>query len=74
MKDRPTKTFIRVEYDQEFSGGNYSKVGQFALVPATEKNIPAAFSKQTGLPETCIIHYSTDELYDEDGKLAYDFG
>jgi hypothetical protein len=61
--------FIQVEYDPEFAGGNYSKVGQFAYIPANEKDIETAFEKQTGYPKSCIIHYCPDELYTEKGEL-----
>lgn len=61
--------FIQVEYDPDFAGGNYDKVGQLAYIPVTEKDIEIAFEKQTGYPRTCIVHYCPDELYTEDGEF-----
>jgi hypothetical protein len=65
------KTFIRVEYDPNFCGGNYSGVGKFVLLPSDTENVEEAFEKKTGLPHCCIVHYSEDELYDEDGNSFY---
>ena len=64
-----SKPFIQVEYDPEYSGGNYSKVGQFAYIPADVKDVEKAFEEQTGYPRSCMIHYSPDELYTEDGEF-----
>lgn len=60
--------FIHVEYDPEYSGGNYNKVGQFAHIPAESQDIEATFEKQTGLSRNCIIFYTLDEEYDENGN------
>lgn len=64
----PADAYIRVEFDPEFAGGNYNKVGQFTYIPATERDIGAAFEKQEELPTSCIIHYSLDEWYTKEGE------
>lgn len=64
-----SKTFIRVEFDPDYSGGNYSKVGQFAYIPTDAKDVEKTFEKQTGYSRSCIIHYSPDELYTEKGEF-----
>lgn len=62
------KAFIRVEYDPEYCGGNYTKVGKFVNVPSeAAHDIESAFEKQTGLPRDCIVFYTTDEYFDENG-------
>jgi hypothetical protein len=65
--------YIRVEYDEDFFGGNYSKTGSFALVKLVDVNslgsVEAAFKASTGIETIHIIHYSLDELYDADGEL-----
>lgn len=69
-------TFIKVEYDANFSGGDYNGVGSFALVSSDvinlEGGVEAAFSHKTGLPSDCIIHFTVDELYDTNGNLLDD--
>ena len=64
---------IRVEYDLEFFGGDYSGVGSFAYVPLadighTPDAVEAAFKKLTGHNPVHIIHYCPDETFDENGK------
>lgn len=66
--------FIRVEYDLDYSGGNYTSVGEFALIPVDElgpngSGLKKAFEKHTGHNPQHIIHYSMDELYDADDNL-----
>jgi len=61
---------IQFEYDINYHGGDYDKVGQFALVPVKlceELGDEAAFHKHTGVDPKHIIHFSPDELYDENG-------
>lgn len=63
---------IRVEYDPEYEGGNYSGVGQFAYIPVKmleatqgetfESKVEIAFEKITGYFKKNIIHYS-DEIF-----------
>ncbi len=61
---------IRVEYDPEYSGGNYSGVGQFAYLPVKmldaiqgetfERKVEIVFEKTTGYFKENIIHYSNE--------------
>lgn len=62
--------FFQVEYDLEYSGGNYSSVGQFALVPeplAETLGMNEAFRQSTGYDPVHIVHYSESELYTAEG-------
>jgi hypothetical protein len=64
--------FVRIEYDRNYYGGDYSGVGDFAFLPEdglTDENLKQRFGKQTGLDPRNIIHYSFDETYDADGDL-----
>jgi hypothetical protein len=64
----------RVEYDLEFCGGNYSDTGSFALIPHSvidthRGDVPAAFRAHTGFDPMHMIHYTEDEVYDQNGNL-----
>ncbi len=65
--------YIQVEFDEEFFGGDYSGVGNFAFVKLIDVNglgsVEAAFKQTTGIETIHIIHYSEDELYDANGHL-----
>lgn len=65
--------YIRVEYDEDFFGGDYSKTGSFAFVSLFDVNslgsVGAAFKASVGIETIHIVHYSSDELYDADGEL-----
>ncbi len=67
------KQYVRVEYDEEFFGGDYSGVGNFAFVNLIDINglgsVETAFKQTTGIETIHIIHYSEDELYDVNGNL-----
>ncbi len=64
--------FIRVEYDRNFCGGEYSGTGEFALIPLIDIDddggVATAFEAQTGLNPVRIVHYSEDELFDAAGE------
>jgi hypothetical protein len=64
--------FIRVEYDLNYAGGDYSQVGDFAYVPADCGDVEEEFEKVTGYDRIHMIHYSPDELYDEQHDLIED--
>jgi hypothetical protein len=81
LRDEPTHVIpipnktpcIRVEYDLDFAGGNYSGVGQFAYVPLNDIGhapdaVEAAFEKLTGHGRVHIVHYCPDKTFDEDGN------
>jgi hypothetical protein len=62
---------VRFEYDVNYSGGNYSDTGKFALVSAdlVRLNGPkTAFQQTTGHLPCHIIHYTLEELYDQHGE------
>ncbi len=77
-KDPDAGKFVRVEYDPKYHGGDYEGVGQFVLVPMSLVkrfkdrrsfgSVEQAFQAQTGLCAKHIVHYTTDELYGEDGQ------
>lgn len=63
--------FICVEYDLSYTGGDYDKVGQFALVPVErfdELGMEEAFTRATGHDPIHIIHYSPDEPVTANGE------
>jgi hypothetical protein len=65
--------FIEVEYDLEYSGGNYSDVGDFAMIPVElvdKLGVEAAFEKHTGHDRVHIIHYCPDDRYNASGELV----
>lgn len=76
--------FIRVEFDPQYTGGDYSGSGQFALIPVKliEKmaeqdpnfgdGVGQAFTKVTKLDCMHIVHYTTDEHYDKSGEMIND--
>lgn len=68
-----TPLFVRVEYDLNYHGGDYSGVGRFVYLPEDgldDDNIGQRFQKKTGYGPEHIIHYSFDELYDEKEELV----
>ena len=73
MNDEP-EPYIRIEYDRDYRGGNYSGVGQHIYLsvidvdPSKEDEVYAAFEEQTELPRSCVIHYSEDERFDRYGS------
>lgn len=70
---------VQVEYDSAFWGGDYDGVGKFVLIPLSligeyamqspdgNDGVELAFTKITTLDSVHIIHYTLDELYDQDG-------
>lgn len=76
--------YYKVEYDRKYHGGDYSDVGEFALVPedAVDKhynagNIPldvavvkAFLDLNPGTVESNIVSFQIDTLYDADGDVA----
>jgi len=62
------KKFIQVEYDENYFGGEYDKVGKFLLVPEEHRDrICNYFTEKTGLDSIHIVHWSPDELVNENG-------
>ena len=73
---RPSKKCVRVEYDLNYWGGDYSDVGQFTYVPHEvidrlpgkdmDRKLKTAFTVLVGDPRH-IVHYTFDEVYDHEG-------
>jgi hypothetical protein len=64
------KQFYKVEFDPTYRGGNYSGVGNFALIPAElvdAKGMSAAFLQTTGHSPVHIVHYAEDLRFNADG-------
>lgn len=70
---------VKVEYDLQFTGGEYAGVGQMAYIPLSvigeaedmdgDERLKWAFEKVTGHNPVHIIHYTYDEIYDAEGNL-----
>jgi len=62
---------IRVEYDTEYFGGDYNKIGKFEFFPDglqfVYDSVEEAFEAYTGIPKVHVIHYSSDERFFPDG-------
>jgi len=68
----------RVEYDLDFTGGDYSDVGNFAFVPLSvvdrhAGDVEAAFKAHTGIDPIHIVNHNLDEVYDENGRILEDW-
>lgn len=71
LGDEWNEPHIRVEYDLEYYGGDYSKVGQFAYLHADtveEIGVEEAFRQATGIDPVHIIHYTSDEFFTAEGE------
>lgn len=56
-----------VEYDLNYTGGNYSGVGQLiTILSPTKGHISSLFQKQTGIDPIHIIHYQVADNVDEE--------
>ena len=67
----PGAPHVRVEYDPEFTGGEYDGVGHFAYLPLAQveaSGVEAAFTAATGLDPVHMVHHTLDELYDASGE------
>jgi hypothetical protein len=61
-----------VEFDPTCFGGDYGKVGGFALIPVSrvdEVGMEPASERTIGHVSGNIIHYSEDELYTSDSTF-----
>jgi hypothetical protein len=65
-----------VEFDRQYTGGDYSGCGDTVLLPSecakSEKKLHKAFEKKTGLSAIHIVSYCPDELFDEHGEQLED--
>ena len=76
-KSRPRVKCVRVEYDMDYWGSDYSGVGRFACIPHhvldrlpgkdLDRKLKTAFTVLVGDP-VHIVHYSWDEPTDQDGE------
>lgn len=58
--------FIEVEYDEEYTGGNYSDVGNHTYIPVSLVDaigLEHAFKEITGIDPIHIVSYNEDERY-----------
>jgi hypothetical protein len=67
--------FVRVEYDLDYTGGNYERQGSFVLLPWREikrcrEDVEGVFERMTGHSRVHIVHYSVDDLYTATGEYA----
>jgi hypothetical protein len=58
------KHFIRIEYDL-----SYTFIPLTAIGKGSDEEVKSAFKKVTSWDPCHIIHYTLDELYDENGEL-----
>lgn len=68
--------FVRVEYDPEYTGGDYSGAGRFVLLPAVLVagfGMRAAFAYVTKLDPVHVVHWCPGELYAADGRPVTDY-
>ena len=79
ITERSRKPCVRVEYDLNYAGGDYDKVGIFAFIPLAaigavpgmltgDERLKAAFQIITCCDPIHIVHYTFDEVYDQDGN------
>lgn len=71
-RDKARKPHVPVEYSLAYFGGDFHAVGDFAYVPMEliERhggNVGAAFHEHTGHDCRHMIHYTLDEICDENG-------
>ena len=63
--------FIKVEYDPEYTGGDYPKIGEMGLLPLDEcetRGVDVTFYRWMDLDPIHIIHYNLDEHYNALGE------
>jgi hypothetical protein len=71
LKSTPVPVYVAVEYDLDYFGGDYSGLGEEALLSIeglTDENLKERFREQTGHDPAHIIHYSFDEAVDANGE------
>ena len=77
VQPEPMRKCVQVEYDLNYWGGDYSKVGDYAYLPHevidrlpgkdNDKRLKLAFAVLVDDPRH-IIHYTFDEVFDQDGN------
>lgn len=69
-----------VEWDYQYTGGNYSSAGNITYVPFTlldnkgdeDEQVGRALMEYEGVDPIHIIHYTFDEVYDAEGNAIED--
>ena len=71
-EESKNKPHFQVEYDLNYYGGDYDKVGKFVYIPKDLIDVygspERAFEKVTGKDSCHIVHFSLDEIYDSEGN------
>jgi hypothetical protein len=65
------RLYLKVEFDPAYFGGNYSRTGNFALIPENlvdSVGMSAAFEHMTGHVAANIVHYAEDLRFNADGS------
>ena len=66
------KPHFQVEYDSNYYGGDYDKVGKFVYIPMDLIDVygspERAFEKVTGKDSVHIVNFTIDEIYDSEGN------
>lgn len=68
-KPKEEQHFICVEYDEDFTGGDYDEVGTNVYIPVPlyiEYGMDRAFKMHTGINSIHIIHYTENDYISED--------
>jgi len=68
--------FLKVEFDRNYSGGDFSGVGEFVLLPVVAVDVAGlhrVFHQVTNLNPNKIVHYSPDDLYNATGELVTEY-
>lgn len=73
--------YTQIEYDLNYYGGDYSAVGEFALIPrwliqyflefGSKEPERKAFKSMMGISPQHIIHFCPDEVYDANGEIIF---
>ncbi len=77
VQPEPARKCVRVEWDPEYHGGEYAKVGRFAYIPHEvidrlpgddmDSKLRMAFAALISDPRH-VIHYTFDEVFDQHGN------
>jgi len=72
---------IKVEYDLNWDGGNYTSVGQFAYVPVAlieayggmnDNAVWQAFKRYTGHDFNHVVNYESTQLFNDNGSVWWE--
>ncbi len=76
VEDETSGRCFPVEWDEQYTGGEYSSAGDIDYVPFAlldnigdaDEQVGRAFEKHTGVHPIHIVWYTFDEVYDEEGE------